>query len=510
MAVVGEGISLEYIAIILGVILLFAKLFEEFFKRIGFPSFLGAILAGILIGRAGLNLLDPVESRELSLLINIGISFLLFIAGLEELADLDLSIINKRTFISAILNLLVPAMGVTLFLIYIFNIDLILALGIGVLLGLISVGPLTKGLIDGGIIASPIGMRLLIIGIISEVAGILMFNSLLNLNLLSIALSVIFIVLTYRVGKILFKVLEDKIDRLFVAGEFSFALIVSMILILGYTAEYAGFNAALISLLLGIAASNYLKERPDHIEKLRAFTFGFFEPLFFAGIGLYMTRLSIDLLGIALAILAILISLKVITGYIAVRSLKYSLSLLSKGGVDAALLLALYPTLTANNVPELYSVSLLVMVTSSILSSMAFIGSKLSRKKKFKPWSLKISDLMVIGGWVSEDDKISTITKLLLIYPGVVVVDRDSRPIGFITPHDIMYVDPENFERVKASEIYRWPVPIIDKNSSILKALDMFHKTDVPVAAVVDENGRICGVVILNNIVSQFAQLSKH
>jgi len=84
-------VGIEVVAILTGLLLLLAKFMEDLFKRFGLPGFVGSVLAGIALGRAGLDLIDPLEMREILLLISLGISFLLFLAGLEELPTLNLT-----------------------------------------------------------------------------------------------------------------------------------------------------------------------------------------------------------------------------------------------------------------------------------------------------------------------------------------------------------------------------------------------------------------------------------
>ena len=69
------------------VVLLAAKAGDELFKRIGQPSIVGEILAGVVIGPSVLGLVEPGEVLEV--FAELGVVFLLFWVGLEtRLSDI--------------------------------------------------------------------------------------------------------------------------------------------------------------------------------------------------------------------------------------------------------------------------------------------------------------------------------------------------------------------------------------------------------------------------------------
>lgn len=63
------------------VVLLAAKAGDELFKRLGQPTMVGEILAGLLVGPAVLGLVDLTETLEV--FSELGVVFLLFWVGLE-------------------------------------------------------------------------------------------------------------------------------------------------------------------------------------------------------------------------------------------------------------------------------------------------------------------------------------------------------------------------------------------------------------------------------------------
>ena len=75
------------LAVYLGLVLFTAKLFEDLARRAGLPGFIGAIIAGFLLGPGGLGLLSREDVEKMGLMLTLGIEFMLFLAGAEELSE---------------------------------------------------------------------------------------------------------------------------------------------------------------------------------------------------------------------------------------------------------------------------------------------------------------------------------------------------------------------------------------------------------------------------------------
>ena len=85
--------------------LLAAKLAAELFERVRQPAVVGEIIAGIIIGPAVLNLVQPTE--VLDALAEIGVIFLLFTVGLETKPS-DIFKVGRTATIVAVLGVVVP------------------------------------------------------------------------------------------------------------------------------------------------------------------------------------------------------------------------------------------------------------------------------------------------------------------------------------------------------------------------------------------------------------------
>src|SRR5262249_19360487 len=93
------------ILVALFIALLAAKLTAELFERLRQPAVVGEILAGVIIGPALLNWVQPTDVLEA--LAEIGVIFLLFTVGLETRPS-DIFKVGGTALVTAILGVLVP------------------------------------------------------------------------------------------------------------------------------------------------------------------------------------------------------------------------------------------------------------------------------------------------------------------------------------------------------------------------------------------------------------------
>ena len=500
-------------AMMLGVTLLLAKIGEDLAKRAGIPSFIGAVLVGITLGPAVLGVVNPSELIYIKLFIMLGIDFLLFIAGAEELAEAFSKKPSARLITFSVLLLLLPGLAVAIIVNALYGGSLSVSLAIGIIMGIVSVGPMIKTLIETGELRKETGIRLVTLGILAETLGIILFNAVgesLSESIKTFLVTVGFLVALYYVGKRAFPGILHLVERTSWAGEASFAMIIALILTTGYLAEIIGFNAAVVSLLLGVFASNYLKERPDHMEKLKAFTYGFFEPLFFAGIGLYMTHLDINSLSTAAVLVGVLMLTKMgVTKLYDTRLGKNHLFLiLAKGGVDAALLASLLTKESTSGMPpQLYSASVIAIISLAIISALPFRGvssPKVRRDASF--WGQPVKALNHLPIYVDIGDTLRKASSLLAEYPSLIVV-KNGEPVGYITQSDLIYIDPELASKLRIAVLEPFkPVPIVSENDTLYKAMVKLYETDSNVVAVVDEHGYIKGALYARQILESLSK----
>jgi len=88
----------------LGIMLISAKLAEEVFGRLNLVRFVGPIIVGIILGDGVLSIIKI--NQIISFITSLGIVFLLFLAGAEELGEkLE---IERKQFVSSIIQLSLP------------------------------------------------------------------------------------------------------------------------------------------------------------------------------------------------------------------------------------------------------------------------------------------------------------------------------------------------------------------------------------------------------------------
>ncbi len=90
------------------VVLLAAKLGDELFKRLGQPTIVGEILAGVIVGSSVLGLVEPTETLEV--FAELGVVFLLFWVGLETKAS-ELAEVGATAALVGALGFVLPLGG---------------------------------------------------------------------------------------------------------------------------------------------------------------------------------------------------------------------------------------------------------------------------------------------------------------------------------------------------------------------------------------------------------------
>ncbi|AYN75592.1 CBS domain-containing protein [Saccharolobus solfataricus] len=445
-------ISLLY----LGIMLIAAKISEEIFRRIGLVTFVGPILMGILLGNGVFGVIQINEI--ISFITSLGIVFLLFLAGAEEFNVENRP--NANVFLAVILESIIP-FSVILVAIYIIGFKNYLILIVP--LAMSSAGPLSRMLMDVKISDNRISNLIFQQVILIEIIFVILFAILLKTSEILITIIEIFLVFAFTImfGRTLAKILE-KIEYYFKAREIEFASLIAIILIIGYLAELYKFNSAISAFFLGILLKDYLKDRPELLERLHAFTYGFFEPLFFLGIGLYVTKINASIILFSLLFFSLIIASKFLAGFISSKILNIKgkingFATSVKGGVDSSLLLT---GLTLGYINEfMYSFSILAISLSALIVPLLFqinfkISNKISESKKVK-LSQEVIKLQIKPLYAScEENLRSVISKISERgVRGIVVVNYENKPLGYVSIQTLLEIDPELYGRPKITSI---------------------------------------------------------
>ncbi|UCC87286.1 MAG: cation:proton antiporter [Anaerolineales bacterium] len=280
----------------------FVPLLASQFRKLHVPIVVGEILAGILVGQSGLNLIET--SPGLDFLATFGFTYLMFLSGLE--VDFT-ALINTKTRgegrpLGDPLSLGLVVFGVTvggglavawgLAWAGLIQNPLIMAL----ILSTTSLGIVVPVLKERNLIGTRYGQALLVSALVADFATLVLISVLvaaishgLTLDLLLVLLLLGAFVTLGRMGRLaagiprlrrLIEELSHATAQIQVRG--AFALMVAFIVL----AEWLGTEIILGAFLAGAIISLLAKREGSHLHmKMEAMGFGFFVPIFFIMVG---------------------------------------------------------------------------------------------------------------------------------------------------------------------------------------------------------------------------------
>lgn len=282
----------------LAVILLFTKLLGVITKKIALPQVVGALMAGLLLGPACLNILH--ETAFMDQVSEIGVIVLMFTAGLEtDIKELKRS--GKAAVVIALFGVLVPLIGGTA-LAYMFNVgmeNMMQNVFVGVVLTATSVSITVEALKEMGKLSTRSGNAILGAALVDDILGIIVLTVITgasdpNVKISTVLLKIVgFFVLSVVAGLVFHKVFQDwmarynRDKRRFAIAAFAFCLLLSFAAeeIFGVADITGAFIAGLI--ISNTTRVTYLASRFETLS------FMLLSPVFFANIGL-----KVDLPGI--------------------------------------------------------------------------------------------------------------------------------------------------------------------------------------------------------------------
>lgn len=282
----------------IALILLGTKAFGLFTRKLRMPAVVGALIAGILLGPAILNWVQP--SDLISSLSEIGVIVLMFGAGLET-SITDLRKAGLKALVIAVLGVLVP-LGLGYLVASFYNVGPQAWIGnlfLGVILTATSVGITVETLKEMGAMKTTSGNAILAAAVIDDVLGIVALTVVSGLADSSVDVGmvllkiVLFFVFAVIIGIVLHKVFAWWFDHDSRGGlqrysiiSFAFALIMAYVSeeFFGVADITGSFVAGLI--ISGTSQCAYVTKRIGTLSYL------LISPVFFASIGLKLEPLN--------------------------------------------------------------------------------------------------------------------------------------------------------------------------------------------------------------------------
>ncbi|MGU8300776.1 cation:proton antiporter [Clostridium perfringens] len=367
----------------LALILISTKLFGLITKKVRMPQVVGALVAGVILGPAVLNVLS--ETEFIQKLAELGVIVLMFTAGLET--DINqLKKTGKASFIIAVLGVIIP-LAVGFFIASIFNkgndVNTILQnVFIGIILTATSVSITVETLKEMGKLNTRAGNAILGAAIIDDILGIIALTITTSLadpsiNVIIVLAKIIMFFIFAGFAGYLFHWAFIKLDERYQRDLRRFVIIAFVFcLLLSFCAEeffgVADITGAFIAGLV-ISDSNRSKYLNSRFETL---SYMLLSPIFFASIGIkvQLTAMTKTIFIFAILLLLVAILSKVFGCALGAKLCRYSnreaiqigTGMISRG--EVALIVANKGIAMGLMLPEFLAPVVIVVVVTTIVT----------------------------------------------------------------------------------------------------------------------------------------------
>ena len=322
----------------LALILLSTKALGIITRKFQMPQVVGALLAGLILGPAMLNILS--ETNFIIQLSELGVIVLMFSAGLES--DLrELKNTGKASLIIALLGVIVPLIGGFLFAYYFTLPELnqgtnggitLQNIFIGVILTATSVSITVETLKEIGKLNTHTGTAILSAAIIDDILGIIALTIITSIKDSSVSVWIVltkilcFFIFVIIVGFLFYKIFdawskhENRDRRRFIIAAFVFCLLLAYM-----SEEFFGVSDITGAFIAGLVLSNI--ERKEFISnRFNIVSYTLLSPVFFASIGLkiVLPNISLGIVIFSISLTIIAIFTKIIGAGIGAKMCKFS------------------------------------------------------------------------------------------------------------------------------------------------------------------------------------------
>jgi len=381
----------------LGLLLIIAKLLEGVATRLRQSALIAYVAAGIILGPA----LGWVEAtEELRLFFGIGVVFLFFLIGVEEMDVSGLAAtLRGRFFLAGTVAFLVSFGFAFAVMLGVLEQPMVHSIAISGILALSSLGVVAKVLSDLGRLREPLGLEIFTTVVILEIIGLLVVSFSIKTIAeegsftpwtVPILLAEIagFAVVAWLLASKVFPPLMARLRRVMDAPQLTMGLVTGVLLLTVGLVDKIGIHGSLGALLLGVALSGLPHRlRTELLPGVRGLAYGLFIPLFFASAGIYLDS-SFRFLpawSIVAVVLAAVLGkfLGTLVGVMLARltqPLAIASGMMGKGVVEIALLVVMLNMGAISQ--ELFSLLVLIMICYLLIVPQV-LGRAIDRGEHF-------------------------------------------------------------------------------------------------------------------------------
>lgn len=371
----------------IALILLSTKVLGLVTKKFQMPQVVGALLAGIVLGPACLNILH--ETDFIGQMSELGVIVLMFTAGLEtDIGELKKT--GKVSFLVAIMGVVVPLIA-GFFIAMIFNNGQVAAgdvnpilqnIFIGVILTATSVSITVETLKEMGKLSSKAGNTILGAALIDDILGVVALTVVTGLadstvNVWVVLLKIVLFFIFAGISGYLFYVVFNKMVsryhkdmRRFVIVAFVFCLLLSF-----FAEELFGVADITGAFIAGLIISNTEKTRYIN-SRFETLSYILLSPIFFASIGIKVEigTMTVDLMIFTIILLIVAILTKILGcaagaklfGYTTNESIQVGTGMVSRG--EVALIVANKGIAVGLMNPNFLAPVVIVVVVTTIIT----------------------------------------------------------------------------------------------------------------------------------------------
>ena len=520
----------------LGLILVLAKVAEGVFGRLKQSAIVAYTATGILLGPV-LGIVEP--SVDLALFFSIGVIFLFFLIGVDEI---DISgfaaTVRGRFFLAALVAVVVPLLLSLTVTYYVLDLPLATAIGIAGILALSSLGVTAKVLSDLGHLKEPLGLEIFTVVLIAELLALLVVGFTLeessgegsrDLDALAILFLLgqmaAFAVVGFLLASRFVPPLIILLRRFLNSSQLAFGLIVGGLLLAVVAAEEMGLHGSLGALLVGTALSGIPHSlRNEVMPGLRSLGEGLFIPLFFASAGL---RFDLSLTDLPVSTIAAVVAVAVggkfagsaLAAYVSRLAHPFAIAsgLMAKGVAEIALLLLMLESGAITQ--DVFSL-LMVVLFGFIFVMPPVLGFSVNRAKALESSTMPRSappsyaryalDGVTVGDVLERDRSYPrpNISVLDFTEQWVVprqqdylVVDAEGRLAGILSLGRLRFLSKKTWAKTPISRVLRGRIPRAWPDEPIDDALERMTEQSLSVIPVLDrETEQLLGGVTSQDI----------